>query len=189
MSHCNIEKRLCYPSERRLAGRIGKSERSVRSALKQLEGLGVISIERNQGRGGTNQYVLHLLERKILEFGSEGNGNEHRKISSAKQEKEKIKEKGEVGGRSVKPRAEASPKQATYQPSKLEIVTDRDCLDKWYSAIGDLNVGLAGGIMKLIKDENGYRLPFQEPGRDTESRRIAREYIMWAIRNRGGCFR
>ena len=49
----------CFPGQERLAKDIGNSERSVRSWLKELESVGLISIKQ-RGQGRPNLYTVHL---------------------------------------------------------------------------------------------------------------------------------
>lgn len=49
----------CFPGQKRLAEDIGNSERSVRSWLKELEKVGLITIKQ-RGQGRPNLYTVHL---------------------------------------------------------------------------------------------------------------------------------
>ena len=49
----------CFPGQERLAQDMGNSERSVRTWLKELERVGLISI-RQRGQGRPNLYTIHL---------------------------------------------------------------------------------------------------------------------------------
>jgi DNA-binding transcriptional ArsR family regulator len=49
----------CFPGQKRLAEDIGNSERSVRSWLKELERVGLVSIKQ-RGQGRPNLYTVHI---------------------------------------------------------------------------------------------------------------------------------
>jgi len=49
----------CFPGQQRLADDIGNSERSVRTWLKELEKVGLISIKQ-RGQGRPNLYTVHI---------------------------------------------------------------------------------------------------------------------------------
>lgn len=49
----------CFPGQQRLADDIGNSERSVRTWLKELERVGLISIKQ-RGQGRPNLYTVHM---------------------------------------------------------------------------------------------------------------------------------
>lgn len=53
------EKDYCFPGQKTLASDIGKSERHVHSAIKELEARGLLSVKR-RGQGKSNIYTLHL---------------------------------------------------------------------------------------------------------------------------------
>jgi biotin operon repressor len=53
------EKDYCFPGQATLAKDIGKSERHVHSAIKELEANRLLSVTR-RGQGKSNIYVLHL---------------------------------------------------------------------------------------------------------------------------------
>lgn len=50
---------FCFPGQVTMAERWGKSERSVRTALKELEAAGYLNVKR-QGLGRVNIYELHV---------------------------------------------------------------------------------------------------------------------------------
>lgn len=49
----------CFPGQARLAKDIGSSERSVRTWLKELEKMGLVSIKQ-RGQGRPNLYTVHI---------------------------------------------------------------------------------------------------------------------------------
>lgn len=53
------EDESCFPGQARLAKEIGNSERSVRSWLKELAKVGLISIKQ-RGQGRPNLYTVHI---------------------------------------------------------------------------------------------------------------------------------
>lgn len=50
---------FCFPGQEKMGERWGKSERSVRTALKELEAAGYLNIKR-QGLGRVNIYELNI---------------------------------------------------------------------------------------------------------------------------------
>jgi DNA-binding MarR family transcriptional regulator len=55
---------FCFPGQARLAEDLGLSDRSVRTHLKALEGMGLLAIQR-RGQGKTNIYELNLTPRRL----------------------------------------------------------------------------------------------------------------------------
>ncbi len=55
---------FCFPGQDRLAEDLGLSTRSVRTHLKALEAIGLLSIQR-RGQGKTNIYELNLTPRRL----------------------------------------------------------------------------------------------------------------------------
>lgn len=55
---------FCYPGQKRLAEDLGLTDRSVRTHLKSLEGVGLLAIRR-LGQGKNNIYELDLKPRKL----------------------------------------------------------------------------------------------------------------------------
>lgn len=54
----------CFPGQERLAQDLGLTDRSVRTHLKSLETIGLLSIQR-RGQGKTNVYELDLKPRRL----------------------------------------------------------------------------------------------------------------------------
>lgn len=54
----------CYPGQKRLAEDLGLTDRSVRTHLKSLEAIGLLTIRR-LGQGKNNVYELDLKPRKL----------------------------------------------------------------------------------------------------------------------------
>jgi DNA-binding transcriptional ArsR family regulator len=54
----------CYPGQKRLAGDLGLTDRSVRTHLKALEAIGLLAIRR-LGQGKNNVYELDLKPRRL----------------------------------------------------------------------------------------------------------------------------
>src|SRR5437660_3872627 len=54
----------CFPGQARLAQDLGLTDRSVRTHLKSLEGVGLLAIKR-RGQGKTNIYELNLKPRRL----------------------------------------------------------------------------------------------------------------------------
>lgn len=186
--HCNIKTRHCFPSEDTLALHIGRSDRSVRKALKELQTAGVISIRRNQGRNGTNQYVLHILERKISASQPVENGKNDRQDPSAKQKKELKKEQALPHGRTSQLNSKISINEAEKRFLDFETVTDPEQLDEWHSRIGALNFRSPVDLIEMTRGETGYRLPTQRPGTDKESQMIQRAFFNQVLASGGKCF-
>jgi DNA-binding transcriptional ArsR family regulator len=55
---------FCYPGQKRLAEDLGLTDRSVRTHLKSLETIGLLTIRR-LGQGKNNVYELDLKPRKL----------------------------------------------------------------------------------------------------------------------------
>ena len=55
---------FCYPGQKRLGEDLGLTDRSVRTHLKSLEGVGLLAIRR-LGQGKNNVYELDLKPRKL----------------------------------------------------------------------------------------------------------------------------
>lgn len=53
----------CFPGQQTLATDMGAGERSVRTYLKELEGVGFLEVQQ-RGLGRTNLYRLHLTVRR-----------------------------------------------------------------------------------------------------------------------------
>lgn len=53
------ERHNCYPGQATLAREMGGGERSVRRWLKELEKVGLLSVER-RGQGKSNFYTVHM---------------------------------------------------------------------------------------------------------------------------------
>lgn len=54
----------CFPGQQKLAEDLGLSDRSVRTHLKALEAIGLLTIQR-RGQGKTNIYELNLAPRRL----------------------------------------------------------------------------------------------------------------------------
>src|SRR6266568_3367516 len=58
------QKDYCYPGQKTLAEDLGLTDRSVRTHLKALEAIGLLSIKR-VGQGKNNLYELDLKPRRL----------------------------------------------------------------------------------------------------------------------------
>jgi DNA-binding transcriptional ArsR family regulator len=54
----------CFPGQERLAQDLGLTDRSVRTHLKSLEKIGLLTVKR-RGQGKTNIYELDLEPRRL----------------------------------------------------------------------------------------------------------------------------
>ena len=188
VAHYNIDTRRCFPSEERLAKLVGRSSRSVRGGLKHLEQCRVISIRKRAGRNGTNQYDLHVLERKVLTYRPEEKCTGDRKVSSGKQEKE-YKEEKETGGRQSSQTGTSIAAKGSQEPLlDYELVIEAQNVEAWYALVGTLNIGSPSKVLELTRSENGYRLPSQIPNDETGSRSNACAYFLRVLTSGGQCF-
>lgn len=188
VSHYNIDTRRCFPSEQRLAKCVGKSVRSVRDGLKHLQERGVISIRSRGGRNGTNQYDLHVLERKLSAYRPEEKRTDERKLSADKQEKEHRKEKeARALGRSQSGESVVST-GSQDPPLAHELVTNAENVDAWYDLASTLNIGSPTKVLELTHSKDGYRLPSQVPNNETGSRSTARAFFLRVLTSGGLCF-
>lgn len=92
MNYHNTKTGRCFPSEATLAHALNCTDRSVRTALKNLEKHKYIRVRRSKGRNGTNQYDLTMPSGKNEYDQAEKTRLSHRKKSSAKPMKEPLKE-------------------------------------------------------------------------------------------------
>ena len=58
------QKDYCYPGQKRLGEDLGLTDRSVRTHLKSLQGVGLLNIKR-PGQGKNNVYELDLKPRRL----------------------------------------------------------------------------------------------------------------------------
>ncbi len=63
--HINRESRKAWPSQTRIGVILGVTERAVRTAVKQLQDQGHLSVCVRHGRGDSNQYQMILKNRNI----------------------------------------------------------------------------------------------------------------------------
>lgn len=97
----NVSKGSCYPSEALIARELNCTERTVRSAIRNLRAQGYIQVTRNGGPRGANLYVTWLPRGKSEYKAAERKCHETRKLVSAKPLKKTIKEtKKSVGASS-----------------------------------------------------------------------------------------
>ena len=82
----------CNPSEERLGLDLGYSDRSIRTALRELDDIEYIDIRRGGGRRISNQYYPILIGGKNEYLNAEKLRFETRKAASAEKKKEKKKE-------------------------------------------------------------------------------------------------
>lgn len=92
MDHHNTITGRCFPSEATLAHALNCTDRSIRTALKNLEKHKYIRVRRGKGRNGTNQYDLTMPSGKNEYDQAAISRQSPRKKSSAKPMKEPLKE-------------------------------------------------------------------------------------------------
>ena len=92
MYHHNTKTGLCFPSEATLAHALNRTDRTIRTAIKNLEKHKYIRVRRGKGRNGTNQYDLYIPSGKNEYDQAVKSCLSHRKKSSSKPMKEPLKE-------------------------------------------------------------------------------------------------
>jgi len=92
MSYHNTKTGRCFPSERRLAAHLDRTERTIRTAVRQLTKYGYIVFKTKAGEGRSTQYRLWIPSGKKEYDKAERFCRSYRKKPSAKQMKEPLKE-------------------------------------------------------------------------------------------------
>ncbi len=92
MYHHNTITGRCFPSEATLADALNRTDRTIRTAIKNLKEHKYIRVRRGKGRNGTNQYDLYIPSGKNEYDQAVKLCLSHRKKSSAKPMKEPLKE-------------------------------------------------------------------------------------------------
>lgn len=88
LDHHNRDTQLCNPSEATLARAVGRCERTVRKAIRELGDRGLIRVERSATRKASNRYAPDILYRQESSRSPEENLPTDRQESAAKTIKE-----------------------------------------------------------------------------------------------------